>query len=143
VNFFTPNYSGGGLNMNAPSGMGLRMPTTPSTIPGVANLQMPSNAMDIFGMGGVSPAVMQMASSLLGAGIPQGGAQPQSVMPAAPVQQAQLPMMAELPQTARGMQAAQQFLEMYGPQAALAASAENDAMMRQRIMGLLDLLGGR
>jgi hypothetical protein len=127
MNFFGGNYSGGGLNMNAPSGMALRMPTAPSTVPGMANLQAPAGAFDLSG-GGMNN--MQMANLAMGL---MGSAQQEAP-------QVQMPAMAQVQPASLG-QDTQAFMQQYGLDALL--QNQNDDMMRQRMQGLMALLGGQ
>lgn len=127
MNFFGGNYSGGGLNMNAPSGVGLRMPTTPSTTPGVANLQAPAGAFDLS-RGGMND--MQMANLAMGL---MGSARQEAP-------QVQMPEMAQIAPATLG-QDTKAFMQQYGLEALL--QPQNDDMMRQRMQGLMALLGGQ
>jgi hypothetical protein len=114
-----------GLNPGTFRQPGLRMPTAPSTTPGMANLQAPANAfMPTSGMDNMQMA--NLAMSLM------GGAQ-QEAPPPPPV------LMMDMAPATLG-QDTQQFMQMYGPQATM--QQDNDEMMRQRMQGLMALLGG-
>jgi hypothetical protein len=128
MNFFGGNYSGGGLNMSAPSGMALRMPTTPSTVSGIANLQAPAGAFDLSRGGMNNAQAASLAMSLMGAAQPQ--------------QQEMMPMqqMAQIQPATLG-QDTQAFMQQYGLDALL--QNQSDDMMRQRMQGLMALLGGQ
>lgn len=129
MNFFGGNYSGGGIDMSAPSGVGLRIPTSPSTVSGVANLQAPAGAFDLS-RGGMSNAqAANLAMSLMGVAQPQ---QQQEMMP--------MQQMAQIQPATLG-QDTQAFMQQYGLDALL--QNQSDDMMRQRMQGLMALLGGR
>jgi hypothetical protein len=129
VNFFNTTNPAGGLNMMANSMPGLRMPMTPSTVPGMANLQAPVGAFNLPS-GGMSQ--MQMANLATGL---MGEANPE---------QQEMPMM-QMPQlqAANAGKDAQAFAQQYGLDALLQRQSMNDNMMRQRMQGLLALLGGQ
>ena len=109
-------------------GVGLKMPTAPSTVPGQANLKAPAGALSASGAGSMNPMQMiQLAQMLMG---PQG-------------QQQQAPAMFDMlgPQ-GQSSQQTMQFAEQYSPEALMAAQASDD-LMRQRMQGLMALLGGQ
>ena len=116
--------------MMANSMPGLRMPSLPSTIAGEANLRLPA--------GMLAQKAMPMANSLPMANLAM------ALMGAANPEQQEMPMM-QMPQ----MQAvnagkdAQAFAQQYGLDALLQRQSMNDNMMRQRMQGLLALLGGQ
>jgi hypothetical protein len=130
VNFFNTQNPAGGLNMNANSMPGMRMPMGPSTIPGMSNLQAPANAMSLGSGGNLNQ--MQMANLAM------------ALMGSANPEQQEMPMM-QMPQmqAANMGQDAQAFAQQYGLDALLQNQGQNDEMMRQRMQGLMALLGGQ
>jgi hypothetical protein len=128
VNFFNTQNPAGGLNMNANSMPGMRMQTAPM-IPGMANLQAPSGAFNLPG-GGMSD--MQLANLAMGL---MGSANQQA--PEAPMMQMTQAQPASLGQDT------QQFMQQYGLNALMQNQGQNDEMMRQRMQGLMALLGGQ
>ena len=129
MNFFNTQNPAGGLNMNANSMPGMRMPMTPSTVPGMANLQAPAGAFNLPG-GGMSD--MQLANLAMGL---MGSANQQA--PEAPMMQMTQAQPASLGQDT------QQFMQQYGLNALMQNQGQNDEMMRQRMQGLMALLGGQ
>lgn len=127
MNFFGGNYAGGGLNISAPSGVGLRMPTSPSTVSGIANLQAPAGAFDLSRSGMSDMQMANLAMGLMG-----------SARQDAP--QVQMPQMAQIQPSTLG-QDTQAFMQQYGLNALL--QNQSDDMMRQRMQGLMALLGGQ
>jgi hypothetical protein len=125
VNFFNTNPAGG-LRMDVNSMPGLRMQTAPMT-PGMANLQAPAGAFNLPS-GGMSD--MQLANLAMG------------LMGSANQQQQQAPMMqmAQAQPASLG-QDTQQFMQQYGLNALM--QNQGDDMMRQRMQGLMALLGGQ
>lgn len=132
MNFFNLPNVAGSLRMDANSMPGLRIPTLPSTIAGDANLQAPTDAMSLGGSGGLNQMQMNnLVMRLLGGMNPQQEQQ-QMTMPAPA-----MGGMRQMPQMPAGMMA------QYAPQALMQRQQTNDDMMRQRMQGLLALLGGQ
>ena len=132
MNFFNLPNAAGGLRMDANSLPGMRIPTLPSTIAGEANLRPPAGVMSLGGSGGLNQMQMNnLAMSLLG-GMNPDQEQQQMEMP--------VPAMAamrQMPQLPAGMMA------QYAPQAFMQRQQASDDMMRQRMQGLMALLGGQ
>jgi hypothetical protein len=130
VNFFNLPNAAGGLNMMANSMPGLSMPSLPSTIAGEANLRLPA--------GMLAQKAMPMANSLPMSSLAM------AMMGAANPEQQEMPMM-QMPQVqaANAGKDAQAFAQQYGLDALLQRQSMNDNMMRQRMQGLLALLGGQ
>jgi hypothetical protein len=105
------------------------MQTSPMT-PGMANLQAPANAMSLGS--GNNMNQMQMANLAMG------------LMGSASPSRPEMPMM-QMPQmqAASAGKDAEAFAQQYGLDALLQNQGQNDDMMRQRIQGLLALLGGQ
>ena len=128
MNFFNTQNPAGGLNMNANSMPGMRMPMGPSTIPGMPNLQAPANAMSLGSGGNLNQMQMaNLAMALMGSANPEQQEMPMMQMPQA--------------QPASLGQDTQQFMQQYGLNALM--QNQNDDMMRQRMQGLMALLGGQ
>jgi hypothetical protein len=126
MNFFQMPNPAGGLNMNANSMPGLRMQTAPM-IPGMANLQAPAGAFNLPAAGMNNAQLANLAMGLMGSATQQ--APEVSMMQMAQAQPASLG------------QDTQQFMQQYGLGALM--QNQNDDMMRQRMQGLLALLGGQ
>ena len=129
MNFFNVPNPAGGLNMTANSMPGLRMPMAPSTVPGMANLQAPVGAFNLPSGGMSQMQIANLAMGLMGAANPERQEVPMM----------QMPQM----QAANAGKDAQDFAQQYGLDALLQRQGQNDDMMRQRMQGLLALLGGQ
>ena len=113
----------GGLQMTAGGEPALRMPRNPVNPAGEVSLQAPANALTLAPQSAMSNNQAQnLAMMLMQAGTPQAATmQPMAMI--APTSPAQ----------------AQQF----GPQMAMQMQQQNDELMRQRMQGLLSLIGGQ
>ena len=114
---------GGGLKIPAGSTeVALRLPTYPATEAGMANLKATADAMTA--PKAATPATINpqnLAMALMQSGAPQVA----QMMPMSAI-----PMGSMQPQ-------------QYGPAAALQMQQANDELMRQRMQGLLAMIGGR
>lgn len=109
-------------------GVGLKMPTAPSTAPGQANLKAPAGAFSASSAGSMNPMQMiQLAQLLMGSNMQQ---------------QAPAAIFDMLGPQGRSSEDTISFGKQYSPEALMAAQASDD-LMRQRMQGLMALLGGQ